>query len=153
MYLFLYIFTDLFLLLFSFPPIPFFFYFYLPWSGISLPTDCTASSASCCALWNKTYSPFQKNPKHPAVRIQPILQILTTLNIIRQLLLPLLRWHIPRGPFLQAVLSPSAPFLYPCPFAALLCCSLKRVTPQCLFILFGMFRTLLLFNFFSFFCF
>lgn len=53
MYLFLYIFTDLFLLLFSFPPIPFFFYFYLPWSGISLPTDCTASSASCCALWNK----------------------------------------------------------------------------------------------------
>lgn len=26
----------------------------------------------------------------------------------------------------------------PCPSAALLCCSLKRVTPQCLFILFGM---------------
>uniref|UniRef100_A0A8C9P7J5 RRM domain-containing protein n=1 Tax=Spermophilus dauricus TaxID=99837 RepID=A0A8C9P7J5_SPEDA len=32
----------------------------------------------------------------------------------------------------------------PCPFAALLCCPLKRVTPQSLFILFGMLFPLLL---------
>lgn len=42
----------------------------------------------------------------------------------------------------------------PCPSAALLCCSLKRVTPQCLFILFGMlsftlFITLFFFHLFE----
>lgn len=149
----MYLLTCVFCYFFSFLPIPEFFFF--PWSGISLPTDCTVLLLPVVA-WNKTIKtfPFQTKPnKNPTNTNQTKnhkpcsseTNLPFNINHLENFII-----HQPISPFPAGTL----PFLVvddlcnlalpfdslplPCPSAALLCCSLKRVTPQCLFILFGM---------------
>lgn len=144
----------MFLLLFSFSLHPFPQYFFpspSPWSGISLPTDCTVPSASCCCLKQKIlYINIYKNaPLKNQTKTfllfgnqLALFNILTILNfIIHEPISPFPAGTLPFlrcRRFAQPSLSPPIPYLFPVPPLPCLCCSLKRVTPQCLFILFGM---------------
>lgn len=150
----MYLLTCVFCYFFLFSPIPEYFFFF-PWSGISLPTDCTVLLLPVVA-WNKKPKPNihiplskqnQTKPKKNQNQTKPCsseTNLPFNINHLENFII-----HQPISPFpgilpflvVDDLCNLALPFdslPLPCPSAALLCCSLKRVTPQCLFILFGM---------------
>lgn len=159
----MYLLTCVFCYFFLFSPIPEYFVFF-PWSGISLPTDCTVLLLPVVA-WNKKknihiYIPLPKKKNQKKKPCSSETNLPFNINHLENFII-----HQPISPFpgilpflvVDDLCNLALPFdslPLPCPSAALLCCSLKRVTPQCLFILFGMlsftlFITLFFFHLFE----